>query len=192
MNSTICWNISHFAVLENTIFSQTSTYTNFQKQPINKQYLVIFGWLLPFLGGRQKTTSPKIHPKKTSSNSEVPERWIHLGLRWGADVSLAGRGLRAGQRSYSKSYHHWSCFFKFCRKAWDFLLNDFLNDFFLNVKIFCKLLRLNRTSNVEEQLKSWQINGKTLEKNGKSGSFLTFSLCLEDNPFHNYVDGQKP
>lgn len=66
----------------------------------------------------------------------------------------------------------------------------FLNDFFLNVKIFFKLLRLNRTSNVEQQLKL--ANQWKNKKNGKSGSFPTFSLCLEDDPFHNYVDGQKP
>ena len=146
----------------------------------------------PFFWGEIKNI-PKIPPKKTSSNSEVPERRIHLGLRWGADVSLAGRGgtvAGQGKGPYSKSYHHWSCFFKFCRKAWDSFLILFFECFFLNVEIFFKLLRLNRTSNVEQQLKL--TNQWKNKKNGKSGSFPTFSLCLEDNPFHNYVDGQKP
>lgn len=143
----------------------------------------------PFFWGEIKNI-PKIPPKKTSSNSEVSERRIHLGLRWGADVSLAGRGgTVAGQGKgptqnpiiigvvfLNSAERHEIFFWMFFFECWDFF----------------KLLRLNRTSNVEQQLKSWQINGKTLEKNGKSGSFLTFSLCLEDNPFHNYVDGQKP
>lgn len=182
MNSTIslCWNISNTLQFFKTQFSQTNLYKF--SETTNQQ--TIFGdiWVAPpFFWGGDKKHPQKFIRKKTSSNSEVPERRIHLGLRWGADVSLAGRGLWAGQWAGQRSYQnpiiigvvflnsaerHEIFFWMFFFECWDFF----------------KLLRLNRTSNVEQQLKlanQW----KNFGKKRKVGKFSHLFVVPGGRPF---------
>lgn len=121
VNSTIslCWNISNTLQFFKTQFFNKHQQTNFQKQPINKQYLVIFRWLLPvFLGD-------KIPPQKFLRKKNLLQLWgfraanppgITMGRR-----CLARRTRAVGRaKVLLKILSSLEFYFWFCRKAWDF------------------------------------------------------------------------
>ena len=106
-NSSIITLLEHLSLCRENTKRTTNIYTI----QINKQCFA------PCCFGTQNTH------KLFNSPTEVPERWIHLGLRWGADFSLAGAVIRRAKGVLSSPIIIEGVLF--CRKAWDYF-NFFL------------------------------------------------------------------